>query len=132
MQVTVYEVDGAEHKLYCQNLCLLSKIFLDGKTLVWEVRTAPAQLYLSYKLVRLRAALAVHSQHASNTTTPVIYMYLCVCALRLPCTHSMLPACLRPLSTPSLHCVRHQAMPCAASNAGYSEIRCQRRRASST
>ena len=124
MQVTVYEVDGAEHKLYCQNLCLLSKIFLDGKTLVWEVRTN--------MLVQLRAALAMHSQHASNTTTPVIYMYLCVCALRLPCTHSMLPACLRPLSTPSLHCVRHQAMPCAASNAGYSEIRCQRRRASST
>ena len=37
MQITVYEVDGAEHRLFCQNLCLLSKIFLDGKTLVWEV-----------------------------------------------------------------------------------------------
>jgi histone acetyltransferase MYST1 len=38
--VTVYEVDGAHSRLYCQNLCLLSKIFLDGKTLVWEVRAA--------------------------------------------------------------------------------------------
>ena len=33
----MYEVDGAKSRLYCQNLCLLSKIFLDGKTLVWEV-----------------------------------------------------------------------------------------------
>jgi histone acetyltransferase MYST1 len=37
VQISVYAVDGAHSRLFCQNLCLLSKIFLDGKTLVWEV-----------------------------------------------------------------------------------------------
>ncbi|KAI8977625.1 acyl-CoA N-acyltransferase [Mycotypha africana] len=32
----VYEVDGQEHKLYCQNLCLLAKLFLDNKTLYFD------------------------------------------------------------------------------------------------
>ncbi|KAI9314964.1 acyl-CoA N-acyltransferase [Dichotomocladium elegans] len=33
----IYEVDGREHKLYCQNLCLLSKLFLETKTLYYDV-----------------------------------------------------------------------------------------------
>ncbi|OBZ85291.1 Histone acetyltransferase KAT8 [Choanephora cucurbitarum] len=32
----VYEVDGYQHKLYCQNLCLLAKLFLDNKTLYYD------------------------------------------------------------------------------------------------
>ena len=61
VQVSVYEVDGAQSRLYCQNLCLLSKIFLDGKTLVWEVR------WPSACLPRLRPAMRLHSYrlHAS-------------------------------------------------------------------
>lgn len=35
--LSVYEVDGKEHKLYCQNLCLLAKLFLDHKTLYYDV-----------------------------------------------------------------------------------------------
>ncbi|GMH38666.1 hypothetical protein BSKO_06550 [Bryopsis sp. KO-2023] len=35
--VCVYEVDGKNHKLYCQCLCLLSKLFLDHKTLYYDV-----------------------------------------------------------------------------------------------
>lgn len=35
--VVMYEVDGKENKLYCQNLCLLSKLFLDHKTLYYDV-----------------------------------------------------------------------------------------------
>lgn len=31
----VYEVDGAEEKIYCQNLCLLAKLFLDHKCARW-------------------------------------------------------------------------------------------------
>ena len=31
--VAVYEVDAKEHKIYCQNLCLLAKLFLDHKVL---------------------------------------------------------------------------------------------------
>jgi histone acetyltransferase MYST2 len=33
----VWEVDGAKDKIYCQNLCLLAKLFLDHKTLYYDV-----------------------------------------------------------------------------------------------
>lgn len=35
--LSVYEVDGAEWKLYGQNLCLMAKLFLDHKTLYFDV-----------------------------------------------------------------------------------------------
>ena len=35
--LSVYEVDGKDHKIYCQNLCLLAKLFLDHKTLFFDV-----------------------------------------------------------------------------------------------
>ena len=35
--LAVYEMDGKSHKLYCQNLCLLAKLFLDHKTLYYDV-----------------------------------------------------------------------------------------------
>lgn len=36
-ELTMFEIDGKDHKLYCQNLCLLSKLFLDHKTLYYDV-----------------------------------------------------------------------------------------------
>lgn len=36
-QLAVFESDGAVAKLYCQNLCLLAKLFLDHKTLYYDV-----------------------------------------------------------------------------------------------
>ncbi|KAF9105849.1 K(lysine) acetyltransferase [Mortierella sp. GBA35] len=33
----IYKVDGKSNKLYCQNLCLLAKLFLDNKTLYFDV-----------------------------------------------------------------------------------------------
>ncbi|KAG1469164.1 hypothetical protein G6F56_003418 [Rhizopus delemar] len=36
-KLKVYEIDGQEHKFYCQNLCLLAKLFLDNKTLYFDV-----------------------------------------------------------------------------------------------
>ncbi|KNC86987.1 hypothetical protein SARC_00880 [Sphaeroforma arctica JP610] len=35
--ISVYEVDGSESRLFCQNLCLLAKLFLDHKTLFFDV-----------------------------------------------------------------------------------------------
>jgi len=35
--VSVWEVDGRKNKIYCQNLCLLAKMFLDHKTLYYDV-----------------------------------------------------------------------------------------------
>lgn len=36
-QVSIFEVDGRKNKIYCQNLCLLSKMFLDHKSLFYDV-----------------------------------------------------------------------------------------------
>ncbi|KAJ3093187.1 hypothetical protein HK102_003595 [Quaeritorhiza haematococci] len=35
--ISIYEVDGRKNKIYCQNLCLLAKMFLDHKTLYYDV-----------------------------------------------------------------------------------------------
>ncbi len=36
-KLSVFEVDGNTSKIYCQNLCLLAKLFLDHKTLYYDV-----------------------------------------------------------------------------------------------
>lgn len=38
-QIPTFEkqVDGAKQKLYCQCLCLLAKLFIDHKTLYYDV-----------------------------------------------------------------------------------------------
>ncbi|XP_018321763.1 histone acetyltransferase KAT6B isoform X3 [Agrilus planipennis] len=36
-ELSVFEVDGNVNKIYCQNLCLLAKLFLDHKTLYYDV-----------------------------------------------------------------------------------------------
>ncbi len=35
--ISVFEVDGRKNPLYCQNLCLLAKLFLGSKTLYYDV-----------------------------------------------------------------------------------------------
>lgn len=35
--ISFFEVDGLKNKTYCQNLCLLAKLFLDHKTLYFDV-----------------------------------------------------------------------------------------------
>ncbi|NXS47471.1 KAT6A acetyltransferase, partial [Balaeniceps rex] len=35
--ISVFEVDGNVSTIYCQNLCLLAKLFLDHKTLYYDV-----------------------------------------------------------------------------------------------
>ncbi|KAG0321804.1 hypothetical protein BG000_003102, partial [Podila horticola] len=35
--ISVFEVDGRKNKIYCQNLCLMAKMFLDHKTLYYDV-----------------------------------------------------------------------------------------------
>ncbi|KAG2381640.1 hypothetical protein C9374_006024 [Naegleria lovaniensis] len=35
--LSFFEVDGEKQKIYCQNLCLLAKLFLDHKTLYFDV-----------------------------------------------------------------------------------------------
>ena len=35
--ISMFEVDGSKNKMYCQNLCFLAKLFLDHKTLYYDV-----------------------------------------------------------------------------------------------
>jgi histone acetyltransferase MYST2 len=35
--LSLWEVDGKKNRIYCQNLCLLAKLFLDHKTLYYDV-----------------------------------------------------------------------------------------------
>lgn len=46
-ELSVFEVDGLTSKIYSQNLCLLSKLFLDHKTLYYDVEP-----FLFYVLTR--------------------------------------------------------------------------------
>ena len=36
-KTSVFEVDGEQHKVYCQSLCLMAKLFLENKTLYFAV-----------------------------------------------------------------------------------------------
>jgi histone acetyltransferase HTATIP len=51
---SLYEVDGEKNKLYAQNLCLFAKLFLDTKSVFYDVTT-----FLYYMLV-------------ANNPTPII------------------------------------------------------------
>lgn len=53
-RLRVWEVDGNTAKIYCQNLCLLAKLFLDHKTLYYDVE--PFRFYV----------LTLHDVHGSH------------------------------------------------------------------
>ncbi|AOA62036.1 Histone acetyltransferase [Komagataella phaffii CBS 7435] len=46
--VSVFEVDGRKNTIYCQNLCLLAKLFLNSKTLYYDVE--PFMFYVLYEI----------------------------------------------------------------------------------
>jgi len=46
--LSVYELDGKDHRAYCQKLCLLAKLFLDHKTLYYDVN--PFYFYVVTKV----------------------------------------------------------------------------------
>ena len=50
--ISIFEVNGRTGKLYCQNLCLLAKMFLDHKTLYYDVDP-----FMFYVLVEWKDAI---------------------------------------------------------------------------
>ncbi len=36
-KISIFEVDGKKEPIYCENLCYMAKLFLDHKTLQWDV-----------------------------------------------------------------------------------------------
>ncbi|KAF1949301.1 hypothetical protein CC80DRAFT_497616 [Byssothecium circinans] len=54
--LAIYELDGAEHKLYAQNLSLFAKLFLDTKSVFYDVTT-----FLYYLLVLNEPSPAINN-----------------------------------------------------------------------
>ncbi|PVH96363.1 hypothetical protein DM02DRAFT_617271 [Periconia macrospinosa] len=54
--MSIYELDGAEHKLYAQNLSLFAKLFLDTKSVFYDVTT-----FLYYLLVLKKPSPPINS-----------------------------------------------------------------------
>jgi histone acetyltransferase MYST1 len=82
--ISMFELDGRDHKIYCQNLCLLAKLFLDHKTLFFDVEpflfyvltevdvngchivgyfSKVHQSHDSYTIITLYNALLINSSH---------------------------------------------------------------------
>ncbi|CDK29219.1 unnamed protein product [Kuraishia capsulata CBS 1993] len=78
-RVAVFEVDGRKNTIYCQNLCLLAKLFLNSKTLYYDVEP-----FMFYVLMELDSLNNYHfvgyfSKEKLNTTK-----YNLSCILTLP------------------------------------------------
>ena len=54
-EIAFWEIDGARSKVYCQNLCLFAKLFLDHKTLYFDVDP-----FLFYVMTERDATLDAH------------------------------------------------------------------------
>mmetsp|Transcript_23767 Transcript_23767/g.70562 ORF Transcript_23767/g.70562 Transcript_23767/m.70562 type:complete len:459 (-) Transcript_23767:321-1697(-) len=77
--ISVFEVDGKKAKVYCQNLCLLSKLFLDHKTLYYDVDP-----FLFYVLCE-RDAAGYHMVGYFSKEKQCMEEYNLACILTLPC-----------------------------------------------
>uniref|UniRef100_A0A1I7YYN6 histone acetyltransferase n=1 Tax=Steinernema glaseri TaxID=37863 RepID=A0A1I7YYN6_9BILA len=80
--ISVFEVDGNVSRIYCQNLCLLSKLFLDSKTLFYDVEP-----FLFYVLTRVDSNgfhfVGYFSKEKYNTFRYERYHLSCI--MTLPC-----------------------------------------------
>lgn len=61
--ISVFEVNGRTSKHYCQNLCLLAKMFLDHKTLYYDVET-----FLFYVLIEWHPVVTLKTPKKPNAT----------------------------------------------------------------
>lgn len=61
--LSVFEINGRTSKAYCQNLCLLAKMFLDHKTLYYDVET-----FLFYVLVEWHPVETLRPTKRRNST----------------------------------------------------------------
>merc|ERR1712070_579867 len=76
-QIAVYEVDGKKNKIYCQNLCLLAKLFLDHKTLYYDVEP-----FLFYVLTEVDdRGCHVVGYFSKEKCSPEDYNVACILAL---------------------------------------------------
>lgn len=68
-------MDGSVHKIYCQNLCLMAKLFLDHKTLFFDV--GPFMFYVMCQVDRNGAHIIGYFSKVSFITLfPLFECYL--------------------------------------------------------
>lgn len=81
--VSFWEIDGRRQRTWCRNLCLLSKLFLDHKTLYYDVD--PFLFYVMTK--RLAAGHHVVGYFSKEKESADGYNVACI--LTLPCYQKM-------------------------------------------
>lgn len=64
--ISIWEVDGEIDKTYCQNLCLMAKLFLDHKTLLYDV--VPFQFYIMCQVDKQGAHIIGYFSKEKNAT----------------------------------------------------------------
>lgn len=96
-----WEVDGQRNKIYCQNLCLLAKLFLDHKTLYYDVES-----FLFYVLTE-RDEHGCHTvgYFSKEKNSPDDYNLACIMTLppyqRMGYGNFLISFCLLSLPSPS-------------------------------
>jgi len=82
--ISIFEVDPADQRIYCENLCLLAKLFLDHKTLYYDVEP-----FLFYIITEVDEAGAHMVGYFSKEKVPSMAEgggeYNLACILTLPC-----------------------------------------------
>jgi len=76
--LSMFEVDGKKQKIYCQNLCLLAKLFLDHKTLYYDVE--PFLFYIMTQYDQYGCHLVGYFSKEKQSTED----YNLACILTLP------------------------------------------------
>lgn len=76
--VSVREVEGSEEKLFCQNLSLIAKLFLDHKSVYYDV--TPFKFYVLYEIATKSTLCAYFSKDFGGVTE-----YNLSCIMTLPC-----------------------------------------------
>lgn len=77
--ISIFEVDGRKNKIYCQNLCLLAKMFLDHKTLYYDVE--PFLFYVLTEWSDKGCAFVGYFSKEKRTSSD----YNLSCIITLPC-----------------------------------------------
>ncbi|OAX37996.1 hypothetical protein K503DRAFT_857010 [Rhizopogon vinicolor AM-OR11-026] len=75
--MSIFEVDGRKNKIYCQNLCLLSKMFLDHKSLFYDVE--PFLFYVLTEIDDIGARFVGY--FSKEKCSPKDYNVSCIMAL---------------------------------------------------
>jgi histone acetyltransferase MYST1 len=77
--ISIYEIDPKDQRVYCENLCLLAKLFLDHKTLYYDVE--PFLFYVICEVDDAGAHMVAYFSKEKHSSEE----YNLACILTLPC-----------------------------------------------